>query len=233
MNFEKYASKIFAGVAILSIGMTSVMASEATLRAKRLVEEAGAVTVRDKVRVAGKYYIPAIASGAIGIASVLALLNKNTHLALAYGVGQTALRLYSERATPQERQEINTIAMGANVEGETFLLNPESAPEDEIVPWRDYISDQEFRASYAQVKWAVDQFNADIFKIEGEGTLNQFYNYLFFTGIDPIGDMGERLKWKYSETLTEITLLRSPGFTKRGIPCWILDFVDPPQYEES
>ena len=233
MNFQKITPKLFVGIAVIGVPVTAALAVKYTPKAMQLIEEANAVTSKQKVKAAWKCYIPAMASAAITIAAVVAnhsvLMRHNTSLALAYGFGQTALRLYSEKATSSERERVSTIAMQANVP-QMMLLDPVTAPEDTIIKWKDYISDQEFMATYRQVKNAVDDFNENILKKDGEGSINQFYELLAFTGLQTMGDNGDRLGWRYSVEYPEIIPMRYTGFSKNGVPCAILDFVNPPQY---
>lgn len=234
MNFQKVVPKIFAGVAVVGVPITAALAVKETPKALQLIAAANAVTGKEKAKACWKCYIPAMASGVITIAAIIAnhsaLMRQNASLALAYGVGQTALRLYSEKASPQVRQEVATIAQQANVPETAVLLDPSSVPEDVIVLWKDYISEQEFHATYGQVKNAVDTFNENILKKNGEGSVNEFYELLLFTGIQTIGDTGDRLGWKYSPEYPEIIPMRYAGFAKNGAPCAMLDFVNPPQY---
>lgn len=234
MDFQKIAPKLFLGVAVIGVPVTAALAVKQTPKALQLIAEAKAVTPKEKVNAAWKCYIPAAASAVITIAAVIAnhstLMRQNASLALAYGFGQTALRLYSEKSTPQVRYEVSAIAQQANDPDTMILLDPSSVPEDTIVQWKDYISDQEFHASYGQVKNAVEHFNKDILQKDGEGSINQFYECLAFTELGTIGDNGDRLGWKYSPEYPEIIPMRYAGFGKNGAPCAILDFVNPPQY---
>ena len=234
MKLSKCIPKIFTLAAVLGVGTTVALAVEETPKALRLIEEAGAMTKREKINACWKCYIPALASGFLTVVAIVVptfkLTRENAKLALAYGVSQTALRLYSDKTTPEVRQQIATVSAEAYRQGETIALKPEEAPEDEIVQWRDYISDQEFHATYSQVKWAVKSFNKNILQVEGKGSINEFYEKLCFTELQPIGDNGDRLGWKYTSTYPEIIPIRYAGFTKKGIPCAILDFVNPPQY---
>lgn len=235
MKLANHIPKLYTWIAVIGVGTTAYLAAKETPRAMQLIEMANAKTRREKVNVAWKCYLPAFASGVITITAIIAdhsrLVKQNSRLALAYGVGQTALRLYSERATPQERKEIAMVSAAANVpEGEEFLLQPENAPRDMVVQWRDYISDQEFHASFDQVDYAVKKFNTEILQVEGKGSVNEFYELLSFTELEPIGDTGDRLGWKYTPEYPGIIPLPYYGGTKDGLPCVMLDFVNPPQY---
>ena len=234
MDFQKIPPKLFVSVAVIGVPITAALAVKETPKALQLIAEANAVTPKAKVNAAWKCYIPAMASGVITIAAIIAnhstLMRQNASLALAYGFGQTALRLYSEKQTPQVREQVAAIAQQANNSDTMILLDPSSVPEDMIVLWKDYISEQEFHASYGQVKYAVENFNKEVLQKEGEGSINQFYERLAFTELQTIGDNGDRLGWKYSPEYPEIIPMRYAGFAKNGAPCAMLDFVNPPQY---
>lgn len=233
----KVSPKIFAGVACFGVGMTTFLGIKATPAAMKAIEESGAKTWKEKTKVAWKYYIPTMASGVITIASIIAnhssLIRENTKMALAYEFGQTALRLYSEKATPQVRQEVSQqafeqVQQAANKEN-IVLTDPTTIPDDVPMQMKDYLSNRVCFMSRNQVKAALDEFEENYLKKEGRGSLNQLYSCFHGTAIEtPIGSLGETHGWKYVDGQRPIPLI-SAEFNEQGLLYAVLDYANPPQ----
>ena len=231
MEFKKIMPKVYCGLGMIGVGMTAYLAANETPKALKLIEEAGVDTFADKAKVCWKVYIPAIASGIITCGMIAAafseLARENARLALAYGFGQTAVKLYSERSTPEVRKEVAAEAAKINV----FPLDPVSVSDNKVVLWKDYISGQEFNATRQEVKEAIAEYNESVVKKNGEGSLNQLYDlFKKFSEIDNTGEQGENLGWRYTPEYPEVIPLIYAGFSRDGLPCVMLDFVNPPQY---
>lgn len=230
MNLKNISPKIYAGVAILGVGVTSYLTAKGALTAEKRIQEKGAVTKKEKFRAAFPCYIPALASACITSATIIGgfneLIRKNTQLAMAYGFGQTMIRLYSERTPVEIRKQVAEEVMQMP---EIIELDTTSGPEDMVIKFTDYLSDREFHASRKQVKNSIDEFTETVLKTNGRGSLNQLY--LCFHNPDelgPIGYTGDVLGWEYVNDQGPIPLI-SPGFDKYGLPCTILDYVNPPK----
>ena len=231
---QKILSKVFAGVAVFGVGMTTYLAVKATPGAMEAIKESGAKTRKEKLKVAFKHYIPTMASGVITITSIIAnhstLAKENAKVAFAYGIGQTALRIYSEHMTPQVRQEANQqVFEQVNTTQDVVFLDPTSVPDNISVNFIDYLSNRECYLSRKQITEALNEFEESYLKINGKGSLNQLYSCFHGTAIEnPIGYFGEIHGWIYKDCQGPIPLI-SPGFNKQGLPCAVLDYVNPPQ----
>ena len=234
MSVQKITPKLFAGLACIGVGTTAYLAAKASPEAKKAIEESGATTRKEKFAVGIKYYIPTIASGVITIAAIIAnhstLVRENTKLALAYGFGQTAVRLYSEKVSPQVRQEINQQAFEkVQQETDTVLVDPSTISDDAKMKFKDYLSNRECYMSRNQIKTALQEFEDLYLKTEGKGSLNQLYSCFHGTAIEmPIGYFGETHGWKYVNNQGPIPIISS-GFDEQGILCAVLDYANPPQ----
>lgn len=236
MNLQKISPKLFAGVAVLGTLTTAILAARETPKAVQLIEASKAKTFREKAKACWKCYIPAGASCVITVASIIGgfsdLMRKNTELALAYGIGQTAIRLYSERTPAEVRQEIGTQMMHMH-EPETaqcIQSDPGSDPKDQIVKFYDYMSNQEFYDTRRGVENAIEEFTETVLKVYGYGSLNQLYSCFHNDAIKKSGYVGDVLGWKYVNEQGPIPLI-SPDFDKYGNPCIVLDYVNPPIYD--
>lgn len=236
MNLEKLTPKIFVCIGVVGTVTTAALAVRETPKAMRLIEEAKAVTRREKFKAAWKCYIPAAASGVITMAAIIAnhsvLMRQNAELALAYGFGQTALRLYSERTPVETRNQISAEMMQKKEppKGEMIPLRTDMDPKDQINVWFDYYSSRYFHASTNQVNAAIDEFNETVVKADGRGSLNQLY--LCFHNPDELPPMGfaNLLGWKYRDGQGAIPMITTEP-DKYGNPKTILDFFNPPQYD--
>lgn len=87
-----------------------------------------------------------------------------------------------------------------------------------------------FYVDYDQVREAVNELNNEIQTgLEGYVSLNDFY-YKIHVGTTEYGD---RVGWSIETgliTIPEKEDLRYVG-TPNGWPCWVLEFLNPPQYE--
>lgn len=236
MNLQKFAPKIFAGTAILGAATTTVLAVAETPKAMKCIEESNAVTFKEKLKACWKCYIPAGASYVITVASIISgfssLMQKNTELALAYGFGQTALRLYSERTPVEVRQEIGKQMMAMHEPTITYTVqqDPAADAKSQQVKYYDYLSDRDFYASEIQIENAIMEFEETVLKDKGYGSLNELYSCFHNENLKPIGYTGDILGWKYINGQGPIPL-KSPSFDKNGLPCTVLDYVNPPQDE--
>ena len=235
MNLQKFTPKIFAGIGVVGVVSTAVLAVRSTPKAMQLIEASGARTAKEKFKAAWKCYIPAGASGVITIAAIIAnhsvLMRQNAELALAYGFGQTALRLYSERTPVETRNQISAEMMKSQEPPKEIVrLDTGFGPEDQINECFDYLSSRYFHASRNQINKAIDEFNETILKVEGQGSLNQLY--LCFHNQDELPPMGfaNLLGWKYVNGQGAVPMVTSE-FDKNGNPCIVLDFFNPPQYD--
>lgn len=235
MNLQKIAPKIFAGAAILGTVTTAVLAVHETPKALKLIEQANAKTFKEKAKACWKCYIPAGASCVITIASIVSgfndLMRKNTELAFAYGFGQTALRLYSERA-PEVRQQITAEMMRMQEPPSTVYIPPEECadPKDQVNQCFDYLSGRYFHASTNQIKNAFMEFNETIAKVNGKGSLNQLYSCFHNPEELPNVGFADLLGWKYQGGETAVPMITTEP-DKYGNPCVILDFCNPPNYD--
>ena len=87
-----------------------------------------------------------------------------------------------------------------------------------------------FYASYDKVLAAVNKLNQRITTgLEGYVSLNEFYLEI---DVPTIGE-GDKLGWSLETGLIEIPTKEALEFagTPNKTPCWVLEFVNPPQYE--
>ena len=237
MNMQKIAPKLFAGAAVLGTVTTAVLAARATPKALKLIEESNANTFKEKAKACWKVYIPAGASCVITAATIISgfndLMRKNTELAAAYGFGQTALRLYSERA-PEVRQQVSAemMRMQEPPSVDYIPMDTQADPKDQKNRCFDYLSGRYFHATTNEIKNAFAEFNETIAKVNGKGSLNQLYSCFHNPEELPNVGFADLLGWKYQGGETAVPMITTEP-DKYGNPVVILDFCNPPNYDYS
>lgn len=247
INLHNVSPKLFAGVAIVGTVTTTVLAIRQTPKAMRLIEEAGAVTRKERADAAWKCFLPVGASMVITIAAIVAnhsvLMRQNVQLASAYILGQTALRLYSERSSAETRNQVSAEVMRmqeppakkvmAPIEPEhakkvLIPIEPECDPKDRVNDYFDYYSGRYFHASMNQVTNAIDEFNEKIVKEYGRGSLNQLYECFHNPDELPRVGFADFIGWKHVNGQGAVPMITSE-LDKYGNTKIILDFFNPPQ----
>lgn len=235
MNLKNISPKLYAGVAILGLWTTAYLAAKETPKAIQLIEEAKAKTLREKIKAAVPAYIPAGASALITTATIIGgfndLIRRNTELALAYGFGQTALRLYSERTPTETRQQVTAEMMRMQEPPGSYILVDDSLDaKDQINVCFDYLSGRYFHASQNQIKRACDEFNENVLKVNGRGSLSQLYSCFHNPDELPPAANADLLGWRYVNGEGAVPMVNYEP-DKYGNPCMIFDFYNPPQYD--
>ena len=242
-NVRRFVSKrspeILMGIGISGMITTTVLAVKATPKALELIEEkkqeewVDKLTPLEVVKVAWKPYIPAFVtcvvstSCLIGASSVNA--KRNTALATAYKLSETALTEYREKVieTIGEKKE-RTVR--DRVAEERVKKNPVSKNEV-IVTGNgktlcfDPISGRYFMCSIEVIKRAENELNKQMLHdISGYVSLNEFYDEL---GLDHTS-IGDDLGWN-TDQLIDIAF--SSQLNDNGEPSVVLDYLVAPKYD--
>lgn len=231
MNLRKISPKIYAAVAAAGVVTTAYLAVKAVPKAEERIRRINPRTKMERFWAALPVYLPAVGSGGITIASIFGLVEQNMKFAIAYGLGQTALRLYSDYSPVETKQRVaeELFQSPAIVNGELIPLDTTSGPEDQIVKFHDYLSNRDFHASRNQIKDAMKEFEEGFLKVSGKGSLNELY-FCFHNPdeLGPIGYTGDVLGWNYSDQRPPMPLITA-DFDSFGMLCPFLDYVNPPQ----
>ena len=248
----KESPKIFAAAAIVGTVGTAVLAVKATPKALLLLEgkkeQVGrpVLTKREIIATTWKCYIPAFASGLITIACIAAgqsiQAHRNAQLLVAYGLSETARRLYSERVRvelgPDHENAIKVDAAISQMRNQPITkdiliplddnTNIELAPKDEIVRCYDYISSREFFASQNQIEEIVNKFNENEMEVFGRSSLNVLYSYFDNKNLAQ-ADIYEMLGWQYKDG-QGVTPICTPHLDQ-GRLMLVVDYFPPPTYD--
>ena len=240
-DIRKFASKrspeILTGIGIAGMITTTILAVRATPKALELIEEQKEEESVDElssfevVKVAWKPYIPAIvtcvASTACLIGASSVNTKRNTALATAYKLSETALSEYRDKVVETIGEKKERIVRDKVAE-ERVKKNPVSKNEVIITGngktlCFDPISGRYFMCSIETIKKAENTLNKQMLHdISGYVSLNEFYDEL---GLDHTS-VGNDLGWNTNQ-LIDIDF--SSQLNDNGEPSVVLDYLVAPK----
>ena len=247
----KHCPKLLAAAAIAGTVTTAVMAVRETPKALELLEakkkqlDRPVLTKKETIQTVWKCYIPSAASGLLTVTAIVAgnsiWAQRNTELAIAYSLGQSAMRLYSQKVASevgitkaiQIHEEVQTTQQ-LPVQGKLIPLDSYSNdPKDKVEEYYEYYSGNTFHASRNQIEAAIDEFNSTyILGNDGRGSLNQLYSCFHNDAELPQIGSGDLLGWKYDEKFCEgVVPMVTPEMNKYGNLRAVLDYFNPPKYD--
>lgn len=240
---SKHSPEILTGLGIAGMVTTTVLAVKATPKAMKICEVTRLDRVNDYkeeptkleyVKACWKCYIPAAVTGTVSIACLVGAssvnVRRNTALATAYKLSETALSEYKEKVveTIGEKKE-KTIK--------------EAIKKDKIE--KDPVQQQNIIVTGKGETLCYDElfgryFKSDIDKlkkIENELSyrmrsddyisLNEFY---YEVGLDSVV-AGDSLGWNIDRCPKGIELDYSSQLASDGTPCLVVGFSTPPTYD--
>lgn len=248
---SKHSPEILTGMGITGMITTTVLAVKATPKALRQIENAkedwyedtagyedGSFRKIDAVKACWKCYIPAAVIGTTSIACLIGASSvnarRNTALATAYKLSETALTEYREKVVEtigeKKEKEVRDAVAKDKIE-----KNPVSQ-RDIIITGRgaslcyEPLSDRYFESDIEKIKKAVNELNRRMFD-EMYISLNEFYGEV---GLKEIG-IGDDLGWNINNG-DKIDIYFSAQLTDEdspcdeGRPCLVIEFNIPPKY---
>lgn len=236
-TLSKHSPEILTGIGIVGMVTTTVLAVQATPKAIKLIEEkkrqecVEKLTPVETVKTTWKCYIPAAATGItsitclVGASSVNA--RRNTALAAAYKISETALTEYREKVveTIGEKKEQ---AVRDAVAKEKIEKNPVNQREI-IVTGKgdtlcyDTLFGRYFKSDIEKLKRIENELNRRM-RDEMYISLNEFY---YEVGLEEVA-AGHDLGWNIDRGYIELDF--SSQLTTDGTPCLVVGFSTPPKY---
>lgn len=190
------------------------------------------LTKKEIVKATYKRYIPAAMTSAVSTACLLGSASisnrRNTALATAYSLSETAFRTYREKvveAVGQQKEQ----AVRDEVAKEQLARNPMGsqtvivAGDGEVLCY-DATSGRYFTASVDRLRRAEHTINKRL-RLEMYVSLNEFY---FEIGLPPV-KMGDDLGWNIDKY--DLELRFSSHLTEKEAPCLVLDYHVYPNYK--
>jgi hypothetical protein len=236
---SKHSPEILTGLGIAGMVTTTVLAVKATPKALKQIEKKkeeldlkseDRLTVVETVQATWKSYIPAAVTGTVSVACLIGAssvnLRRNTALAAAYHLSETALTEYKEQVieTIGKNKEKN---IRDKVDKAKVDRNPPTDKEviitgDGDTLCFDYHSGRYFKTSIDKLKKVENELNARLLR-EDYISLNDFYDEigLSFT------EIGSDLGWHVEKGLIEFAFSSQ---LVNDTPCLVLNYTIAPQH---
>lgn len=235
---SKHSPEILTGLGIAGMITTTVLAVKATPKALRCIDDAvyekeeSNLTSIETVKACWKCYIPAAITGTVSIACLIGASSvnarRNTALATAYKLSETALTEYREKVveTIGEKKERNikdAIAKD-NVEKNPVMQQNVIITGKGDTLCYDKLFGRYFKSDIDALKKIENELNRRMFS-ESYISLNDFY---YEVGLDGV-DAGEDLGWNIDNGYIDLNF--SSQLSSDGQPCLVVSFNIPPKYE--
>lgn len=233
----EHATELVIGAGIAGMGAAAVLTGKATIKAVRAVdkkkeeEQVDNLPASEVVKVAWKYYIPAVATATVSAVGIIGAsrttLKRNAVLATAYAASETALREYQSKVveTIGEKKEQ---AVRDAIADDHVKSNPVSSTEV-IVTGRgntliyDMWRDKYFRSDIDKIRRVANELSRRMLS-EMYISLNDFY---YEIGTSP-AEMGDEFGWHIDRGLVEVYF--SAHMTENEEPCLAMHFRTKPDY---
>lgn len=239
---SKHSPEILTGIGIAGMVTTTILAVKATPKALRIIEEYEEYVLHyredikpvDAVKLTWKCYIPAAVTGTVSIACLVGAssvnVRRNTALATAYKLSETALSEYKEKVveTIGEKKE-KTIKEA--IKKDKIEKDPVQQ-QNIIVTGKgetlcyDELFGRYFKSDIDKLKKIENELS---FRLRNEDyiSLNEFY---YEVGLDGVV-AGDSLGWNIDRCPKGIELDYSSQLASDGTPCLVVGFGTPPQYD--
>lgn len=237
---RKHSPEILTGVGIAGMITAGVLAVRATPKALRLIDEKKAdISEGEKlpsieaVKAAWKVYVPAVLTC---ILSTICLVGansvnqrRNTAIAAAYSLSESALKEYREKVveTIGERKEQ---AIRDDIAKDRIAENPVRmvlVSDRGSTLCYDSLSGRYFKCDIECLKRVVNDLNRRM-RDEMYISLNDFYCEIDNPDLPPT-KLGDMLGWNIDKGYIDLSF--SSHLTADGTPCLVLDYAVVPEYE--
>lgn len=234
----KHSPEILTGMGIAGMIGTTILAVKATPKALRIIEakkeeaEAEKLTPTETIKATWKCYIPAAVTGTASIACLIGASSvnarRNTALAAAYKLSETALTEYKEKVIETVGEKKEKAVRDAVARDK--IKNHPVEKRDVIITGKgktlcyDPYSDRYFESDIEKLRKAANELNLRMFS-EMYVTLNDFYSEI---GLREIA-VGHDLGWNINNG-GKVELYFSPQLTDDEEPCVCVEFEVPPKY---
>lgn len=240
LTARKHSPEILTGIGIAGMITAGVLAVRATPKALRLIDEKKAdISEGDKlppieaVKAAWKVYVPAVLTCILSTVCLVGANSvnqrRNTAIAAAYSLSESALKEYREKVveTIGERKEQ---AIRDDIAKDRITENPVRTV---LVSDRgstlcyDSLSGRYFKCDIECLKRVVNDLNRRM-RDEMYISLNDFYCEIDNPDLPPT-KLGDMLGWNIDKGYIDLSF--SSQLTADGTPCLVLDYTVVPEYE--
>lgn len=237
-GLQKHSPEILTGIGIAGLITTTVLAVRATPKALLLIDEKKIEEDVDKlkpvevVRTTWTCYIPATVTGALSIACLVGAssvsLKRNTALATAYSLSESALKTYQEKVIEtigekKEKEIRDEIAKGQLKKDP--LVNKEVivTGKGETLCY-DTISGRYFKCDIEKIRRVEAMLNKELYS-SMYVSLNDFYYEIGLRSTE----LGDELGW--NTDMGPINFDFSSQLAEDDTPCLVINYHIAPRYD--
>lgn len=233
--FSRNSPHILTGLGCAGLITTAYLASTASFRASKLLENEGYyhnyISTKEAVKLVWPKYIPAVATGTVSIACIIGANSINTArnaaLAAAYTITETAFRDYKGKVVEQLgrarevkiRDDVAKDKVEQSPLGDRTILITGNGD----VLCYDALCDRYFKSSAEKIRQQVLDLNYDLMN-EMWLDLNDLY---YAIGL-PSTKLGTQVGFALDKGKIEIDF--SSHLTQNGEPCLMIDTTVYPKY---
>lgn len=235
-TLSKHSPEILTGFGIAGMITTTILAVKATPKALKLIDErkkeegVDKLTPIETVKATWKCYIPAAVTGATSVACIIGAssihLKRNTVLATAYKISETALTEYRDKVVEvigekkeqaiQEKLAQDRVDKHPVTDGNVLITDGNTT-----TLCLDYVSGRYFYSDIETIRKGINEINRKML-IYDYVSLNDFYDEI---GLDQI-ELGDELGWNTRDKLVDISISACIAKNK---PCMVVNFTIAPK----
>lgn len=234
---KKHSPEILIGMGIAGAASSVIFAVKATPKAMILLEEkrqelgVEKLEAKEIIKTAAPVYIPTAVSFGVSIACIVGASSvnarRNAALTAAYTLSESTLRTYRDKVleTVGEDKE-REIRQKAAIEQQQSTPEPQTLVVSSAagqLKCFDSLSGRYFVSTKNEIDKAVNEFNRQL-RDDMRISLNDWYDLI---GLDT-NKLGDMLGWDIERGYVETCY--ASRLDEDGLPCLVVNYVEPPHY---
>lgn len=234
---KKHSPEILIGMGIAGAASSVIFAVKATPKAMILLEEkrqelgVEKLEAKEIIKTAAPVYIPTAVSFGVSVACIVGASSvnarRNAALTAAYTLSESTLRTYRDKVleTVGEDKE-REIRQKAVIEQQQKTPEPQALVVSSAagqLKCFDSLSGRYFVSTKNEIDKAVNEFNRQL-RDDMRISLNDWYDLI---GLDT-NKLGDMLGWDIERGYVETCY--ASRLDEDGLPCLVVNYVEPPHY---
>lgn len=234
---KKHSPEILIGMGIAGAASSVIFAVKATPKAMILLEEkrqelgVEKLEAKEIIKTAAPVYIPTAVSFGVSVACIVGASSvnarRNAALTAAYTLSESTLRTYRDKVleTVGEDKE-REIRQKAAIEQQQRTPEPQTLVVSSAagqLKCFDSLSGRYFVSTKNEIDKAVNEFNRQL-RDDMRISLNDWYDLI---GLDT-NKLGDMLGWDIERGYVETCY--ASRLDEDGLPCLVVNYVEPPHY---
>lgn len=234
---KKHSPEILIGMGIAGAASSVIFAVKATPKAMILLEEkrqemgVEKLEAKEIIKTAAPVYIPTAVSFGVSVACIVGASSmnarRNAALTAAYTLSESTLRTYRDKVleTVGEDKE-REIRQKAAIEQQQSTPEPQTLVVSSTagqLKCFDSLSGRYFVSTKNEIDKAVNEFNRQL-RDDMRISLNDWYDLI---GLDT-NKLGDMLGWDIERGYVETCY--ASRLDEDGLPCLVVNYVEPPHY---